>query len=199
MRTIRFSLFAVSVAYGAFAATGCGQGANASTTSGQTNSDALAAVENCQDQEHGCFIDGGGQACADALRACLMSIVPSGGGGPPSNPGAGNGAGPPSSPGANGGGGSPSSPPGLDDGGNPNAADPDVGDGGPGRPPLPDAAVAALTKPVGGDSGAPALVCVDALRSCLATATQPESCAAQARTCLMAGHDAGRPPAAGDH
>jgi hypothetical protein len=189
MRSISFSLFAVSVAYGAFAATGCGQGANTSTTSGQTTSDALAAVENCQDQEHGCFTDGGGQACADALRACLMSVVPSGGGGPPSSPG------------ANGGGGPPSSPPGLDDGGNTKAADPDVGDGGPARPPLPDAAVAALTKPVGGDSGAPALVCVDALRSCLATATEPESCADQARTCLMGvgAHDAGRPPAAGDH
>jgi hypothetical protein len=194
MRSTSVSLFAVSVVCGAVVAAGCGSGSGQSTTLNTSSSDALSAVENCQDQEHGCFTDGGGETCADALRACLMSVVPSGGSSS-GHPGSGSSAG------SGNGGSAPSNPPGLDDGGNPKAADPDVGDGGapPARPALPDAAVAALTKPIGGDSGSDALPCVEALRSCLATAARPEACADQARTCLMAAHDGGRPGAAGDH
>jgi hypothetical protein len=177
-----------------------GAGANSSTTSEMNASYALTAVENCQDQARGCFTDGGGASCADSLRACLMSVVTSAGSGPPSNPGASAGGGPPSTnPGA-GNGGAPATPPGLADGGAGAAHAPDFGDGGPSRPPLPEAAVAALTMPIGGDSGSGALVCVDALRKCLATAAQPATCAESARTCLMDfglshAHEAG----VGDH
>jgi len=72
-------------------------------------------------------------------------------------------------------------------------------DGGPANPPpnggahpaMPEAAVNALTNPVGNDGGPAVLSCVDDLRACLATDTKPSACAETAQACLRALHDAG--------
>jgi|SRR5579872_2778291 len=190
MRAIFSTCCAFGIGSAAFILGGCGQGPAGSevSTSDNGTDQALTAVDTCQDQMHACVTDGGGQACEDQLRACLMAILPSG------QPDAGDHA--------------PSSPPGLADGG---PAHPDNGDGGvahgandggtPARPPLPDAAVAALTNPVGNDKdgGSATLACVDVLRSCLATASRPDTCATSFKSCLQGDGGAGHRDAGPTH
>jgi hypothetical protein len=185
MRAIFSSALTLGIGAAALVVSGCGQGAGSpevTATSVPGADQALTAVEACQDQVHACFTDGGGMVCEQQLRSCLSAILPDGGG--PSEAHGG--------PDASG----PSSPPGQGDAGRSHS---DIDDAGSSHPTRPDAAVAALTKPVGNDGGSPVLPCVDQLRDCLATAAKPDTCAAAARTCLDGVVDSKRPDAAGPH
>jgi hypothetical protein len=192
MRAILNTFVAFGVGSAALSLSACGQGPGGSevATSDNGADQALSAVDACQNQAQACRADGGAQACEDQLRSCLGAIMPGAGGPPQGHPEAGDNA--------------PSSPPGLD-GATPPRGDGDDGgashgptDGGS-RPALPEAAVSALTSPVGNDAGSATLKCVDAMHACLATRAAPDSCADSFRTCVQSVVDTRRPDGAGPH
>jgi len=181
---------ALAVTWAALLIGGCEARSVSPESSGTTATDqeALLAVQACQAQARACMSSGGGSACEDKLRACLSSSLPPDvdstpervsheAGRPEADPErASHEAGQPE----------------ADEDAHPAhpepAEKPDAE-----RPELPDPAVSALTNPVGrADAGPAVLSCVDALRSCLATAAKPSTCAETARGCFTATHDTGK-------
>jgi hypothetical protein len=190
-RLVSFSLSSLSsvVAFGVgfFAvcwAPGCGQNNDVGQETNGTDQaadEALRAVRTCQAQAHDCVNDGGGAACEEQLRACLSSILPDAG--PPTEHPEHDAA-------------RSNEPKAHDDAGHEGESDDDA-EPSRGGPPdaghaMPEAAVNALTKPVGHDGGGAMLGCVDDLRACLASDAKPSTCADDAQSCLKALHDGGK-------
>ena len=172
-RSVTTPALALAVTWAALLAGGCEAGVVSPESSGTTSTDqeSLLAVQACQAQARACMSSGGGSACEDKLRACLSSSLP-----PDMD----------------------STPERVSHEAGRSEADEDAHATHPepaekpdaGRPALPDAAVSALTNPVGrADAGPAVLSCVDALRSCLASAAKPSTCAETARGCFTATHD----------
>ncbi len=159
------SVFVLSTAVAAIVSA-CGQAADpGATESSSSSSDALNTVVGCQNANRSCEATtkapAGLAACRQELGACLMSLLPEGG-----------------SP--------PFEPPQLDAGFPPR----------PPRPTLPDAGLpdrgfdAGFPVPppvIFPDAGVPPQSsCLEDLRSCLLSKTDPATCATDARTCLTA-------------
>jgi hypothetical protein len=182
-RSVTSPVLALSVVWVGLLAQGCSQASESSESAVITDEsidEALRAVRNCQAQARACFADAGGADCEEQLRSCLRSTLPEGGT-PNAHSERESGR-----------------PPARTDAGGHSEQDDDAAPTHPlptdaAHPSMPEAAVRALTNPVGPADGGPAVLsCVDGLRACLASDVKPSTCAEEAQGCFADLRDAGK-------